>query len=116
MASVQHNYGVTAVPPSTTPAAVAIGTRADPNWGSVFLGDLITKVNFGSYVREQVYGRYAWVQSGIIQRNTALDMSSGGTRITVPFFRPFLATEERIESNTTWGASAAGLIGRPAFA
>jgi hypothetical protein len=110
MASVQHNYGVTVVPPSTGPAAVAIGTRADPNWGSTFLGDLITKVNFGSYVREQVYGNYRWVQSGIIQRNSALDLSSGGTRITVPYFRPFLAKEEQIQSNTTWGESGAGYL------
>ena len=111
MAAVNHNYGATG-----TPAPVAIGTRADPNFGSTFLGDLITKVNFGSYVREQVYGNYRWVQSGIIQRNSALDLSSGGTRITVPYFRPFLAKEEQIESNTTWGDSGAGLIGRPAFA
>ena len=110
MASVQHNYGVTVVAPSTTPTAVAIGTRANPNWGSTFLGDLITKVNFGQYVREQLYGRCAWVQSGIIQRNSALDLSSGGTRITVPFFKPFLATEEIIQSNTTWGISAAGYL------
>jgi hypothetical protein len=116
MAGIQHNYGVTVVAPSTTPTAVAIGTRANPNWGSTFLGDLITKVNFGQYVREQLYGRCAWVQSGIIQRNSALDLSSGGTRITVPFFKPFLATEEIIQSNTTWGISAAGLTGRPAFA
>ena len=72
------------------------------------LRDLVTKVNFGSYVREQVYGNYRWIQSGIIQRNTALDMSSGGTRITVPFFRPLLATEEQIRSDFTWGASGAG--------
>jgi len=63
----------------TTPTPVAIGTQGNPNWGSVFLGDLVTKVNFGSYVREAVYGNCRWVQSGIIQRNTALDMSSGGT-------------------------------------
>jgi hypothetical protein len=105
MAAVNHNYGATG-----TPAPVAIGTRADPNWGSTFLGDLVTKVNFGSYVREQVYGNYRWVQSGIIQRNSALDLSSGGTRITVPYFRPFLAKEEQIESNTTWGDSGAGYL------
>jgi hypothetical protein len=105
MAAVNHNYGSTG-----TPAPVAIGTRADPNWGSVFLGDLVTKVNFGSYVREQVYGNYRWVQSGIIQRNSALDLSSGGTRITVPYFRPFLAKEEQIESNTTWGDSGKGFL------
>lgn len=110
MASVQHNYGVTAVAPSTTPVAVAIGTQGNPNWGSVFLGDLVTKVNFGAYVREQVYGSCRWVQSGIIQRNTTLDLSSGGTRITVPYFKPFLATEEIIESNPTWGASKAGYL------
>jgi hypothetical protein len=110
MASVQHNYGVTAVAPSTTPVAVAIGTQGNPNWGSTFLGDLVTKVNFGAYVREQVYGSCRWVQSGIIQRNTTLDLSAGGTRITVPYFKPFLATEEIIESNTQWGASKAGYL------
>ena len=110
MAAVSHNYGVTAVAPSTTPVAVAIGTQGNPNWGSTFLGDLISRPNFGAYVREQVYGNYRWVQSGIIQRNTTLDLSSGGTRITVPYFRPFLATEEVIESDTTWGASGAGYL------
>jgi len=75
----------------TTPTPVNIGSSGNPNWGSTFLGDLVTKVNFGSYVREAVYGNCRWVQSGIIQRNTALDMSSGGTRITVPYFKPFLA-------------------------
>jgi hypothetical protein len=110
MASVSHNYGVTAVAPSTTPVAVAIGTQGNPNWGSVFLGDLLVRPNFAAWVREQVYGSCRWVQSGIIQRNTTLDMSGGGTRIEVPFYRPFLATEEVIESNTTWGASAAGYL------
>ena len=94
----------------TTPAPVAIGTQGNPNWGSTFLGDLVTKVNFGSYVREAVYGNCRWVQSGIIQRNTALDMSSGGTRITVPYFKPFLATEEIIKSDATWGASTKGYL------
>lgn len=94
----------------TTPAPVAIGTQGNPNWGSTFLGDLVTKVNFGSYVREAVYGNCRWVQSGIIQRNTALDMSSGGTRITVPYFKPFLATEEIIKSDATWGASGKGWL------
>ena len=105
MAAVNHNYGTTG-----TPAPVAIGTRANPNWGSTFSGDLITKVNFAGYVREQLYGRCAWVQSGIVQRNTALDMSSGGTRITVPFYKPFLATEEIIRSDDTWGASGKGYL------
>jgi hypothetical protein len=94
----------------TTPAPVAIGTQGNPNWGSTFLGDLVTKVNFGSYVREAVYGNCRWVQSGIIQRNTALDLSSGGTRITVPYFKPFLATEEIIKSDATWGASGKGFL------
>lgn len=94
----------------TTPTPVAIGSSGLPNWGSTFLGDLVTKTNFGGYVREAVYGDCRWVQSGIIQRNTALDLSSGGTRITVPFFKPFLAVEERIESNATWGASGKGYL------
>lgn len=110
MAAVSHNYGVMPVAPATGPTAVAIGTQGNPNWGSVFAGDLITKVNFGSYVREQVYGSCRWVQSGIIQRNTALDMSSGGTRITVPYYKPFLAHAEQIRSDTTWGDSGAGYL------
>lgn len=105
MAGVSTNYGATG-----TPSPVAIGSQGSPNWGSTFLGDLITKINFGGYVREQVYGNCRWVQSGIIQRNSALDLSSGGTRITVPYFKPFLASEEVIESNTTWGASGAGYL------
>ena len=94
----------------TAPAPVAIGSSATPNWGSTFLGDLVTKVNFGSYVREAVYGNCRWVQSGIIQRNTTLDLSSGGTRITVPYFKPFLATEEIIKSDAAWGASGKGYL------
>jgi len=94
----------------TTPTPVAVGSSGTPNWGSTFLGDLVTKVNFGAYVREAVYGNCAWVQSGIIQRNATLDLSSGGTRITVPFFKPFLASEEVIESNATWGASTKGYL------
>lgn len=105
MAAPFTNYGGFA-----TPTPVAIGTNANPNWGSTFSGDLINKVNFGAYVREQLYGRCQWVQSGIIQRNSALDMSGGGTRIEVPFFRPFLGTVERIESNATWGASGKGYL------
>ena len=94
----------------TTPTPVAIGASGTPNWGSTFLGDLVTKVNFGSYVREAVYGNCRWVQSGIIQRNTTLDPSSGGTRITVPYFKPFLATEEIIKSDANWGASTHGYL------
>jgi len=105
MAATFKNYGG-----FTTPTPVAIGTQGNPNWGSTFLGDLVTKINFGGYVREQVYGNCRWVQSGIIQRNSALDLSSGGTRITVPYFRPFLATEEIIQSNATWGISTAGYL------
>ena len=105
MAAPFSNYGG-----FTTPAPIAIGTQADPNWGSTFLGDLITKPNFAGWVREQMYGRCAFVQSGIIQRNTALDMSGGGTRITVPFTRPFKATEEIIKSDAAWGASGKGYL------
>jgi len=94
----------------STPTPVAIGSSGTPNWGSTFLGDLVTKVNFGAYVREAVYGNCQWVQSGIIQRNTTLDLSSGGTRITVPFFKPFLASEEHIKSTADWGASGKGYL------
>jgi len=37
-------------------------------------------------------------------------MSSGGTRITVPFVKPFKATEEVIKSTADWGISTAGYL------
>lgn len=103
------NPGITALD-SNAKADGLIGTRSTPNWGSTFSGDLITKVNFANYVREQLYGACSFVQSGIIARNSALDMSSGGTRITVPFVKPFLAKEEIIQSNTQWGDAGAGYL------
>ncbi len=107
------NYGVNAgiTDPNISTNANAnaqISKRNDPNWGSTFAGDLLKKPNFANYVRELMFGACTFVRSGIIQRNATLDMSSGGTRITVPFVRPFLASEEIIKSDTTWGESGKG--------
>ena len=94
----------------TTPTPVPIGTQGSPNWGSTFLGDLVTRPEFKGYTLEEVFNRCDWVQSGIIARNSALDCREGGVRITLPMYRPFEAEEERIESNATWGISGAGYL------
>ena len=43
-------------------------------------------------------------------RNSALDCRAGGVRVRVPFFQPISPTEEKIESNSTWGTSGAGYL------
>ncbi len=50
------------------------------------------------------------MQSGIIQRNAALDARAGGTRVRVPFHDPINPTEEQILSNATWGTGGAGYL------
>ena len=78
--------------------------------GGTFLGDLVTRPEFLSYVQEGIYEQCKFIQSGVLVRNSALDAKAGGVRVRVPFFRPIDPTEERIESNNTWGTSGAGYL------
>ena len=78
--------------------------------GGTFLTDLVTRPEFLAYVQEEVYNQCAWIQSGVVTRNSALDCSAGGTRVRVPFFQPMVESEEVIESNATWGTSGAGYL------
>ena len=76
----------------------------------VFLSDLVTRPEFLAYVQEEVYNRCQWIQSGVVTRNSALDCRAGGTRVRVPFFQPYPATEEQIRSDSTWGESGQGYL------
>lgn len=78
--------------------------------GGTFSSDLITVPNFTAYLMQEVYERSAFVQSGVISRNSALDASSGGVRTVVPGFIPPSNFEEKMESNSTWGDSGAGYL------
>ncbi len=78
--------------------------------GGTFLTDLVTRPEFLAYVQEEVYNQCAWIQSGVVTRNEALDCRAGGTRVRVPFFQPMVEQEEVIESNATWGTSGAGYL------
>ena len=78
--------------------------------GGTFLTDMVQRPEFLNYVQEQVYNQCAWIQSGVVTRNAALDCSAGGTRVRVPFFQPMVAESEVIESNATWGTSGAGYL------
>ena len=82
----------------------------DPMWGSTFLNDLIIRPEFAGSVLEEFFVRAQFVQSGIIQRNTAMDMTAGGVVVNVPFFKEFVAFEEAIDSGDTWGQSAKGYL------
>ena len=78
--------------------------------GGSFLSDLVTRPEFLSYISEEILERCAWIQSGVMVRNSALDCKAGGVRVRVPFFQPINPTEEIIESNATWGTSGAGYL------
>ena len=75
-----------------------------------FLSDLVVRPEFLSIVQEEVYNRCQWIQSGVVTRNTALDCTAGGTRVRVPFYQPYPATEEQIRSDSSWGTSGNGYL------
>ena len=78
--------------------------------GGTFLSDLVTRPEFLGYISEEIFERCAWIQSGVLVRNAALDCRAGGVRVRVPFFQPINPTEEIIESNSSWGTSGAGYL------
>ena len=78
--------------------------------GGTFLSDLVTRPEFLQYTSEGIFEQSKWIQSGIIQRNAALDARAGGTRVRVPFHDPINPTEERITSGSDWGTSAGGYL------
>jgi hypothetical protein len=105
MAAIYQNFGG-----FTTPPPVPIGSRAVPNWGSTFAGDLgalVSQKRFGPLVIERVFNSWGWINSGAMVRNPAIDFTTG-SQIELPMVRPFIATKEYVESNATWGASGAG--------
>jgi hypothetical protein len=75
-----------------------------------FLGDLVTRPEFLNYLSEEIVERSAFVQSGVMSRNAALDARAGGTRVRVPYFQPINPIEEIIRSDATWGESGEGYL------
>ena len=78
--------------------------------GGTFLSDLVSRPEFLQYTSEGIFEQSKWIQSGIVQRNAALDARAGGTRVRVPFFDPINPTEEQILSSAAWGTSGAGYL------
>ena len=78
--------------------------------GSTFLSNLVTRPEFLQYTAEGIFEQSKWIQSGIVQRNAALDARAGGTRVRVPFFDPIAPTETQILSNNTWGGGGGYLV------
>lgn len=91
------------------PMAAPARTGALP-WGSTFLNDLIIRPDFQSSVLEEFFERSQFVSSGIIQRNSAMDLSAGGVVCDIPFFKAFEAQEEEIDSDDSWGQSKEGYL------
>lgn len=61
--------------------------------GGTFLSNLVTRPEFLQYTAQGIFEQSKWIQSGIVQRNAALDARAGGTRVRVPFFDPIAPTE-----------------------
>lgn len=80
------------------------------NYDGTFLTNLVTRPEFLAYLSEEIVQRSAFVQSGVLTRNAALDCRAGGTRVRVPYFQPINPTEEIIQSNDDWGTSAGGYL------
>jgi len=75
-----------------------------------FLRDLVIRPEFLNYVLEDIFYRCSWIQSGVVVRNSALDVSAGGTRLEAPSYIPINPVEEIIESNGCWGCSGEGYL------
>jgi hypothetical protein len=80
------------------------------NYGGTFLSNLVARPEFLQYTAEGIFEQSKWIQSGIVQRNAALDARSGGTRVRVPFFDPIAPTETQILSSNAWGGTSAGYL------
>jgi len=78
--------------------------------GGTFLSNLVTRPEFLQYTAEGIFEQSKWIQSGIVQRNAALDARAGGTRVRVPFFDPIAPTETQILSTNTWGGGGGYLV------
>jgi len=83
---------------------------AQQNMGGTFLSNLVTRPEFLSYTSERIFEMSRFIQSGVVQRNSALDARAGGTRVRVPFFDALNPTEEQIASSNSWGTSGAGYL------
>ena len=73
---------------------------------STFLSDIITVPAFTQYVKEAIFERSLFVQSGAVVRNSALDARSGGVKVEVPTWKPLNPTETVIESTRLGAATA----------
>lgn len=78
--------------------------------GGTFLSDIVTRPEFLAYVAEAIYEQSAMLRSGAVRRDSALDARAGGVKVEVPTWKPIAPTEERIESNGTWGTSGKGYL------
>jgi hypothetical protein len=77
-------------------------SASNSNFAGTFLSNLVTRPEFLQYTAEGIFEQSKWIQSGIVQRNAALDARAGGTRVRVPFFDPIAPTETRILSTSSW--------------
>jgi hypothetical protein len=68
---------------------------------------LATSAPFRSYLQEEIFQASAFVSSGIMTADSALNGLTG-TRVEMPFFAPLNYIEERVDSSDTWGLNQSG--------
>jgi hypothetical protein len=84
------------------------------NYGGTFQSDiasltrLATSGDFSAYLQQEIFEQSLMIRSGILMQTNQLLVSTTGTRVEAPFFRPIDPVEERMTSGNNWGTSAAG--------
>jgi hypothetical protein len=68
---------------------------------------LATSAPFRAYLQESIFQKSAFVTSGILQADAALNGLTG-TRVELPYFAPLNYIEERVDSSDTWGLNQSG--------
>jgi len=85
------------------------------NLGGTFGADIAsvtriaTSAPFSRYLAEEIVERSAFIKSGALAQNAALNNTTG-TRIEVPFFNSLSTTVEVVRSDNTWGTGGAGAL------
>jgi len=89
-----------------------LGTAPDSATFTSDIGSLTrlaTSAPFARYLAEEIWLRSAFVRSGVLRPDAALNGITGA-RVEMPFHDPIDSNEQQIRSDATWGAGGDGRL------